>query len=188
MGHTLAIDMNPSKSHAEAVLPHSFFRRRTEIVASDLLGKKLVRQTDGVRASFMITEVEAYIGPHDLACHSSKGRTPRTEVMYMDAGTVYVYLIYGMYHMLNIVTEEKGFPAAVLIRSVEGISGPGRVAKALRLDKSFNGVSLSKKNGLWIEDDGTVIPRRNVLRTARIGVSYAGKKWANKKLRFVLKR
>lgn len=168
-------------------LPLDFFRRKTEHVAKELLGKSLVRVTDGKRSSFVITEVEAYVGPQDLACHSSKGRTPRTEAMYKKAGTIYVYLIYGMYHMLNIVTEEEGFPAAVLVRGVEGISGPGRLTKGLKINKKINGLLLSKKTGLWIEDAGIKVAAKDIEHSARIGVAYAGEKWANKKLRFVLK-
>lgn len=170
------------------MLKKDFFNRKTELVAQELLGKKLVRIVDDEVRSYLITEVEAYIGPHDLACHSAKGRTLRTEVMYMEAGTMYVYLIYGMHFMLNIVTEEKGFPAAVLIRGVEGISGPGRVAKELRIDKRVNGLPLSKKNGVWIEDAGVVVKPEDTERTPRIGVSYAGEEWANKKLRFVIRQ
>jgi DNA-3-methyladenine glycosylase len=168
------------------MLPKAFFNRKTEIVARELLGKSLVRNIDDVLTSYVITEAEAYIGPHDLASHSSKGRTARTEIMYMDAGTLYVYFVYGMHYMLNIITEEKEYPAAILIRGVEGISGPGRVAKHLKIDKRLNGSPLSKKTGLWIEDRGLVITPRDILKTPRIGVAYAGDVWANKKLRFVL--
>jgi DNA-3-methyladenine glycosylase len=169
------------------VLPSSFFNRKTAVVAKELIGKMLVRKDGGQETSYVITEVEAYVGPHDLASHSSRGRTERTEIMYGKAGTIYVYFVYGMHYMLNIVTEEKEFPAAILIRGVEGISGPGKLTKKLSVDKKLNGLSLSKKTGLWIEDCGISMPPKNILTTSRIGVAYAGKKWANKKLRFTIK-
>lgn len=168
------------------VLPSSFFNRKTKLVAKELLGKILVRKQREQETSYMITEVEAYVGPHDLASHSSKGRTTRTEIMHMEAGTIYVYLVYGMHFMLNIVTEEKEFPAAILIRGVEGISGPGNVAKKLCIDKKVNGLPLSKKTGLWVEDHGILIQPKNILATSRIGVAYAGDIWSKKKLRYVL--
>ncbi len=167
-------------------LPHSFFNRKTLTVARELVGKYLVREVDGKIVRQMITEAEAYVGPHDLACHSSRGKTPRNEPMFGDAGTIYVYFTYGMHWMLNIVTEEKDFPAAVLIRATEAVSGPARLTKALKIDKKLNGLKLGKKSGLWIED-GPAIPPRKILRTARIGVSYAKDGWAEKPYRFLLK-
>lgn len=155
-------------------------------MAKELLGKKLCRKIGNKTICLTITETEAYIGPHDLACHSSKGRTARTEPMFAEAGTIYVYFVYGMHYMLNIVTEEKEYPAAVLIRGVVGVNGPGRVAKHLHIDKMLNGKMLSKKSGLWIEDGKEVNPK-HILKTPRIGVAYAGEKWAGKKLRFVIK-
>lgn len=169
------------------VLKKDFFERKTVVVAKDLLGKFLVRKIKNEEASYMITEVEAYIGPHDLACHSSRGRTPRNEVMYMKAGTIYVYFTYGMHFMLNIITEKKDFPAGVLIRGVKGIVGPGRVTKALSIDKKLNKLPLSKKTGLWIEDRGEIVSTKNISATPRIGINSAGEIWAKKKLRFLLK-
>ena len=131
----------------------------------------------------MITEVEAYIGSEDKASHASKGETPRTKVMFGKPGYWYVYLIYGVHYCLNIVTEEKGYPAAVLIRSVEGISGPGRVSKYFCIDTRFNALSASKKTRLWIEDRGVVIPRGKIRSGKRIGIDYAGK-WKDKLWRF----
>ncbi|MBX4200153.1 DNA-3-methyladenine glycosylase [Candidatus Parcubacteria bacterium] len=166
-------------------LTNKFFRRKTLTVAKNLIGKFLVRKIGNKTIREKITEVEAYIGPHDLASHSSKGRTPRTEVMYQDAGTIYVYFIYGVHWMLNIVTEERDFPAAVLIRSTERVRGPGRVTKEFGIDRSLNGKKLGVKSGLWIEDGAKVNPR-NILRTPRIGVSYA-KEWSEKPYRFILR-
>ena len=133
----------------------------------------------------MITEVEAYVGPRDLASHASRGKTPRTEVMFGKSGFWYVYLIYGMHHCLNIVTGKEGYPAAVLIRSVKGTIGPGRVCKFFRVDQEFNKKIASKKAGLWIEDHGVQINSRQIKKGKRIGVEYAGK-WKDKLWRFFL--
>jgi DNA-3-methyladenine glycosylase len=174
------------------VLPHSFFNRKTLTVARELIGKYLSRKVDGRIIRQKITEVEAYVGPHDLACHSSRGKTARNSPMFCEAGTIYVYFTYGMHWMLNIVTEEKDFPAAVLIRGTENISGPARLTKALKIDKSLNGLKLGKKSGLWIESDlsarkgGSANPSGGkIVRTPRIGISYAGP-WAEKPYRFIL--
>jgi DNA-3-methyladenine glycosylase len=169
------------------VLPKNFFNRKTETVAKELLGKFLVHKIGTRKIESIITEVEAYVGPHDLACHSAKGRTARTEVMYKEAATIYVYLVYGMHEMLNIVTEECDYPAAILIRGTQIATGPGRVTKKFHIDRKLNGLTLSKKTGLWVEDRGLKVPKSRILKTPRIGVNYAGPIWKNKKLRFVLK-
>ena len=134
----------------------------------------------------MITEVEVYDGHKDKASHASRGRTRRTETMFGHPGVWYVYLIYGMYEMLNIVTREKDYPAAILIRGVEGISGPGRLSKALHIGRTLNAFPADKRSGLWIEDRGVHIPTSRIMRTPRIGVSYAGEKWSAKLWRFIL--
>jgi DNA-3-methyladenine glycosylase len=167
------------------VLGQEFFDRKTLKVARDLLGKVLVRKIGKELSLEIITEVEAYVGPHDLACHSSRGKTKRNEIMFREAGTIYVYFTYGMHWMLNIVTEENDFPAAVLIRSTENISGPARLTKALKIDKKLNGKKLGKRSGLWIEDNGERVGK--IIRTKRVGVDSAGEIWANKKYRFILK-
>lgn len=150
-------------------------------VAPLLVGKILVRRFDnGLTLRYRITETEAYRGEEDLACHASKGRTARTEVMYHRGGKVYVYLIYGIYWMLNFVTSEENYPAAVLIRGLEGIEGPGRVGKALQLNRSFYGEHLSLSNRIWVEDDGF---KPVIVAKPRIGVDYAGE-WAFNKWRF----
>jgi DNA-3-methyladenine glycosylase len=169
------------------ILSQDFFARKTETVAQELLGKVLVRKLQGREERHIITETEAYIGPHDLASHASKGRTLRTEVMYGTPGSMYIYFIYGMYYMLNVVTEKEGYPAAVLIRGVEGITGPGRVARGLQITKELNGLPLSEETGLWIEE-GVEVKKSGILRTPRIGIDYAGDVWKNKKLRFVLEK
>ncbi len=166
-------------------LPSVFYQREVLQVAPDLLGKILVRKfEDGTVKKFLITEVEAYRGSDDLACHASKGKTARTEVMFGEGGKVYVYLIYGIYWMLNVVTGKAGEAAAVLIRGVEGISGPGRVGKALHLDKSFYGEDLLVSNRIWIEDSDH---QMNYSTTPRIGIKYAGEPWVSKNWRFVIK-
>jgi DNA-3-methyladenine glycosylase len=172
------------------ILPISFYARDTLVVARDLLGKYLVRQLpNGIRAG-RLTEVEAYVGANDLACHASKGRTKRTEVLFGSAGRAYVYLIYGMYHCLNVVTERLDFPAAVLIRAVEDetglIDGPGRVCRAYEIDLKLNYHDLSTGGTLWVEDRGERIPKSRIGAYPRINVDYAGQ-WAAKPWRFRIK-
>ena len=172
------------------ILPISFYARDTLVVARDLLGKYLVRQLpNGIRAGRLI-EVEAYVGGNDLACHASKGRTKRTEVLFGSPGRAYVYLIYGMYHCLNVVTERLDFPAAVLIRAVEDetglIDGPGRVCRAYEVDLKLNYHDLSTAQTLWIEDRGERVPKSRIGAYPRINVDYAGQ-WAAKPWRFRIK-
>jgi len=165
-------------------LHSSFFIRDVLTVAPELLEKTLVRKfDDGTIHRFKITEVEAYRGTEDLACHSSKGRTPRTGVMFGNGGVVYVYLIYGMYWMLNIVTGQENDASAILIRGLEGISGPGKVGKTLRLDKTFYGENLSTSNRIWIEDSKEKLKFKT---SPRVGIQYAGEPWISKPWRFVL--
>lgn len=167
-------------------LLNTFFKRPVLDLAPELLGKTLVRKfDDGTIQYFTITEVEAYRGMEDLACHASKGRTARTEVMFHEGGKVYVYLIYGMYWMLNIVTGSEGDASAILIRGLEGISGPGRVGKALHLDKSFYGEDLSTSKRIWIEESGN---KPELITTPRIGIDYAGEPWVSKPWRFIIKQ
>ena len=169
------------------MLPHSFFDKKTLAVARGLLGKYLVRKVNGKVLREKITETEAYVGPHDLASHSSRGKTERNSPMFREAGTIYVYFTYGMHWMLNIVTEEKDFPAAVLIRGTENYKGPARLTKALRIDKKLNGKKLGRKSGLWIESDSKIENSKlKISCLPRVGVAYAGK-WASKPYRFTLK-
>ncbi len=166
-------------------IPQSWFQNNDALfVAENLLGKTLVRDFgNGETICSKIIETEAYFGEEDLACHASKGRTPRTEIMFRDGGKVYVYLIYGMYWMLNFVTGEKNHPQAILIRGIENCIGPGRVGRLLQLDKSFYGEDLSISNRLWIEDSQA---KGKIITTPRIGIDYAGEIWKNKPWRFVL--
>jgi len=165
-------------------LPLDFFIRDVLDVAPALIGKLLVRQFgDGRIERYRITETEAYRGLEDLACHASKGRTSRTEVMFWQGGTVYIYLIYGQYWLLNMVTGEEGDASAVLIRGIEGFSGPGRLGRELQLDRSFYGESLINSERIWVEDAG---PVSGIKTSKRIGIEYAGEKWAGKLWRFFL--
>ncbi|MCP9448219.1 MAG: DNA-3-methyladenine glycosylase [Nitrospira sp.] len=172
------------------VLTRSYFLRPTLTVARGLIGKYLVRHRGREVLAGKIVEVEAYVGTADKACHAAKGRTARTDVMFGPPGVAYVYLIYGMYHCLNVVTEREGFPAAVLIRAVEVdgeiIDGPGRLCRAFDIDRSLNRLDLTAKQSLWFEDRGTCISRGRINRFPRIGVDYAGE-WAHKPWRFRLR-
>jgi DNA-3-methyladenine glycosylase len=156
-------------------------------VARDLLGKRLVRRMGDRIVGASVVEAEAYVGSHDLACHAARGRTRRTEVMFGPPGTLYIYFIYGMHWMLNVVTGEEGYAAAVLIRGVEGASGPGRLTSALKITGELNGLPAAPPHGLWFEDAGVRVAPSRVMRTPRIGIDYAGPVWSAKKLRFVLK-
>ncbi len=168
------------------VLGKSFFERDTRTVARELLGKYLVRKIRGKEIALMITEVEAYDGFRDRASHAHKGKTERNAVMFGEAGRWYVYLVYGMYEMLNIVTGAYGYPAAVLIRGAGEVCGPGRLTALMHITRAFNDKRTMRTNGLWIEDRGVIIPEQKIKKTARIGVHYAGV-WAKKKYRFVVK-
>ena len=167
-------------------LHRNFFTRDVLKVAPDLLGKVLVRQfEDDTISRWIITETEAYNGEEDKACHASKGRTARTEVMYKEGGYIYVYLIYGMYWLLNIVTGEKDQPQAVLIRGLNNINGPGRIGKQLNLDQSFYEEDLNTSRRLWLEE-----PTQNThayTSSARIGIDYTSDEWRLKPWRFSLK-
>jgi len=169
------------------ILKEKIFEGPTIEVAKNLLGKYLVRKYKGRIISGKITEVEAYDGPKDKASHASRGLTKRNFPMFGPAGQWYVYFTYGLHWMLNIVTGKKGYPAAILIRGVEGINGPARVTKFFHIDGKFNGKSADKKNALWIEDRGLKISNE-IKRTPRIGVQYAGPLWSRRRYRFLLKQ
>lgn len=181
-----AADCGTLRGMARVVRPGEVRHRDTVAVARGLLGRLLVTRLDGRRMARRIVEVEAYDGPADLACHASRGRTKRTEVMFAAGGVWYVYFIYGMHEMLNLVTGPRDFPAAVLIRGVTGICGPARVTRAFRIDRRLNGLPAARGSGLWLEDDGFVPDPQFVQATPRIGVAYAGPEWAAKPWRFVL--
>ncbi|NMC37541.1 MAG: DNA-3-methyladenine glycosylase [Bacteroidales bacterium] len=165
-------------------LQRDFFTRDVLEVAPELLNKSLVLNgSDGIISRYIITETEAYRGAEDKACHASKGRTDRTEVMYNEGGSLYVYLIYGIHWMLNVVTGLRNNPQAALIRSLKNITGPGRVTKALKIDKSFNGEDLTASSRIWIEDIGITGEYK---ASERIGIDYAGEYWKTRPWRFYL--
>ncbi|HKY73264.1 MAG TPA: DNA-3-methyladenine glycosylase [Nitrospira sp.] len=178
------------RNFPEKILSRAYFNRSTLLVARSLLGKYLVRKNGSGMMAGQIVEVEAYIGPHDLACHASKGRTLRTDVLFGPPGISYVYLIYGMYHCLNVVTEKADYPAAVLIRAVEVegtlIDGPGKLCRAFSIDRSLNRIDMTARRHLWFEDRGMKISRAKIATLPRIGVAYAGA-WADRLYRFRLR-
>jgi DNA-3-methyladenine glycosylase len=172
-------------------LPRSFYDRDTQLVARELLGKWLVHASDGVERIGRIVETEAYLGPHDLAAHSSKGLTERTKVMFGPPGHAYVYFIYGMYFCMNVVTEREGHASAVLLRAIEPVrnvagrsQGPGLLCRALHIDKRLNA------HDLLSDDFFIAAPTKAELfvtvKRPRIGVDYA-KHWAKRHLRFYIK-
>lgn len=169
-------------------LPRSFYARPAIEVARDLLGCTLVHVDHGVRRSGRIVETEAYLGVCDRACHASRGRTKRTEVMFGEAGHAYVYLIYGMYHCFNVVCDSVGVGAAVLVRALapaQGClgetNGPGKVCRSLRITRANNVADLTR-SPLFIEP-GDPLAHQRVEKGPRIGVDYAGA-WARRLLRF----
>jgi DNA-3-methyladenine glycosylase len=161
--------------------------KQTVALARWLIGKHLVRRFhDGREEARMIVETEAYHGESDLASHARAGRTHRTAVMYGPGGVWYVYLCYGIHEMLNLVVGPPDWPAAILIRGVEGAIGPGRVTKALEIDRRLNAAPANPASGLWLEDRGVRVPRSVVKVTPRIGVDYAGPIWSMKHWRFTV--
>jgi len=193
------------------MIPLNFYNQKTIKVAQLLLGQHLIREYHGKKLVGKIVETEAYIGPKDLASHASRGKTERTKIMFGSAGHAYVYLIYGIYNCFNIVTEATNYPAAVLIRAVEPISGieqmiqnrkqksktlnlkskiynltngPGKLCQAFKIDKTFNNHILNKKP-LYL-DWGEKIKPLQIVKTTRIGIPYAGD-YIDKKWRFYIK-
>lgn len=168
-----------------ARLPTAYFQQNSAVhIAKDLLGKTLVRKfDDGRKLRSQIIETEAYFGTDDLASHASKGRTPRTELMFGSGGYVYVYLIYGKYWLLNIVTGREETPEAILIRGLTTVSGPGRIGNLLELDRSFYGEDLGTSERLWLEESEL---KGEVVAGPRVGVDYASEEWKNMPWRFVL--
>ena len=175
-----------NSQHLMNVLDEPFFNRRAGEVAHDLIGCRLNWKRGDESQSRIITETECYVGPEDLASHAARGRTRRNEAMFGPPCTLYVYFVYGMHWMLNVVTGPVGFPAAVLIRSVEGINGPGRLTRAMGVTGALNGRVANEHTGIWFSEG----PRPNrslIVRSARIGVDYAGAVWSSKRYRFSFK-
>jgi len=183
-------------------LSRSFYNRSTLVVARELIGTRLVRIDHDRKLVGLITETEAYISEKDLACHCKAGRTPRTQVMYGEAGHAYVYFTYGNHWMLNVVTEEVDFPAAVLIRAIQPIEGvelmsrrrsgrdtfgPGKLTQAMGITKSENGIDLTETaSSLWIEA-GVQVPNSLVTKGPRVGLNNTPEPWLSKPWRFLVK-
>ena len=172
-------------------LDRAFYDRDTVIVARELLGKYLVHLVDGLERIGRVVEDEAYLGPHDLAAHSAKGLTKRTKVMFGPPGHAYVYMIYGMYYCMNVVTEQEGHASAVLLRAVEPVEnidgrtqGPGLLCKAMHIDRRLNGHDLVS-NDFYIADPPEEEPL-TIVKRPRVGVAYA-KHWQKRLLRFYIK-
>jgi len=165
-------------------LGYEFYERDVLEIAPSMLGKFLICVNEkGNVTRYIITETEAYRGEEDLACHASKGRTARTSIMYEPGGILYIYLIYGMYWMMNVVAGNKNEPQAALIRGIEGYNGPGKLTKALGIDKSYNGEDLVRSDRIWISESG-ITPDYTI--GPRVGIEYAGE-WKYKPWRFLMK-
>lgn len=175
-------------AHRDAApLGRGFYARPADVVAPELLGQLLCVEESGRRVLARIVETEAYVGEEDLACHASRGRTRRTRTLYGAPGTAYVYLIYGMYHLFNVVTLAEGEPHAVLVRAVEPLEpcpartdGPGRLTRALGIDLAHNGIELFGPPISILPGE----PPARVTVDRRVGVDYAGA-WSLAPLRFL---
>lgn len=193
-------------AHNTAILPRDFYLRDTVTVARELLGKRVVSIVKGLRVSGVITETEAYLGETDTACHASKGRTSRTEIMFGTGGHAYVYLCYGMHHLFNIVTGPREVAEAVLVRALRPqenmdimriarksggndkhlADGPGKLCQALNINKSdHNGLDLTSATTLWLEPCAFIEPEQ-ISVAPRIGINYAHPKDIQAPLRFIL--
>jgi DNA-3-methyladenine glycosylase len=179
------------QSSAVKKLPRTFYDRDTILVAQELLGKWLVHNSAGGERIGKIAEVEAYLGPHDLAAHSAKGLTERTKTMFGPPGHAYVYFIYGMHHCMNVVTERAGHASAVLLRAIEPVKnlegrtqGPGLLCRAMEIDRRLNAHDLLSDNFYIAEPDDA--EKFSIVKRPRIGVDYAGR-WAKRHLRFYIK-
>lgn len=168
------------------ILTEKFFRRDCLAVAPELVGKILVRKMpDDTIIKERISETEAYGGEADKACHASKGRTKRTEILYGESGKIYVYLCYGIHWLMNITTGEIDDPQCVLIRAGEAHYGPAKITKYLHIDGNFNKQEICGNPDIWIEDDGF---RPEIKTAARVGIDYAGDYWKNIEWRFIANR
>lgn len=180
------------------IIPKEFFENDVLQIAPQLIGKTIIVKDSHTIFSFIITETEAYRGEEDQACHCHKGKTKRTEIMYHKGGVYYVYLIYGMYWMLNVVTGKPNQPQAVLIRGIKqvdkngnfikDINGPGRVSKALGVDRSLYGQKCFDNKRIEICNKIQPLDSYKIVSAPRIGIDYAGEEWINKHWRFIMKR
>jgi DNA-3-methyladenine glycosylase len=184
------------------MLPRSFYDRDTILVARELLGKHLVHRSCGAERIGRIVEVEAYLGPHDLASHSSRGLTERNKFMFGPPGHAYVYFIYGMYFCMNVVTEPEGHGSAILLRAIEPVKsvkgrtcGPGLLCRAMGIDRKLNGHDLLSDDFFIAEPNSLTVGRASlratgrpfaIVKSPRVGVDYA-KHWAKRHLRFYIK-
>ncbi|MBQ9080184.1 MAG: DNA-3-methyladenine glycosylase [Clostridia bacterium] len=167
------------------ILQPDYFSAPATVLAPALLGKLLCRRReDGSIVRVRITETECYFGEQDTACHASKGRTLRTDTLYLSGGVAYVYLCYGIHELFNVVTGPADHPEAVLIRGVEGAPGPGRATKLLGITRAYNRLPLTPETGLWIEDDGAV-PEYEA--SERVGIGYATPEDQARLWRYIIK-
>ena len=164
-------------------LTKDFYKKSAIELAPKLLGKFLCRKINNKIFKYKITETECYYSEDDTACHAHKGKTKRTAILYEEGGKAYVYLCYGIHNLFNVVTGEKGFPQAVLIRGIEGYNGPGKLTKKLCIDRNLNGENLITSDKIWLEDSGFEPKYRT---TKRIGIDYATEEYRNKLWRFVV--
>ncbi len=165
-------------------LERTFFLDDAVTVARMMTGMYIVINAGERAERYLITETEAYLGQTDKACHASRGRTGRTEPMFLEGGHLYIYFVYGMHWMLNVVSGPAESPQAVLIRGVQHFSGPGRVTKGLGIDGSFNREDLTRSRRVWMEDSGL---RPELVAGPRVGINYAGEPWVSKPWRFMIK-
>jgi DNA-3-methyladenine glycosylase len=166
---------------------NDFISKNTPALARSLLGSFLVCVRGDSVLKKRITDVEAYDGPEDAASHARFGRTARNSIMFDTAGHWYVYLVYGMHELLNITTGPVGYPAAILIRGVEGVEGPGRLTRALGISRTHNGLSVYAADTVLYSEKGNKLPRSSVEALPRVGVRFAGPFWARKPYRFRIK-
>jgi len=165
------------------ILNQTFFERDVLEVAPDLVGKIIARRIEHDKIiRLRITETEAYCGEEDTACHAHKGRTKRNDVMYGEAGILYIYLCYGIHWLVNIVTGESDNPQAVLLRACENFNGPAKLSKHLQIDKEFNGKSIYDNPDIWLEDDGL---KPKIEKAPRVGINYATPPYRDALWRFV---
>lgn len=164
-------------------LKRKYYTQPATVLAEDLVGKLLCRRTHSGIVRNRITETECYFGEEDTACHASKGKTERTKILYEKGGLAYVYLCYGMHSLFNVVTGKEGHPEAVLIRGVTDYNGPGKLTRAMGIDRELNGEDLVVSRHLWIEDDGF---KPMVRADKRVGIDYATPKYRDILWRYMI--